>query len=141
MSDFSSLRRVARERAVREGMVARHNPKNLASAVLLEASRLALDFTWMSGRDAVVLRYQPASLEVPVRRMVEVLYTLIRLADELDIDLAGAAMREFTERERREALVVNFNVGRHDREAAVLRRAAVSVVDYCMSDFHAARPV
>jgi len=80
-------------------MVARHNPKNLASAVLLEASRLALDFTWMSGRDAVVLRYQPASLEVPVRRMVEVLYTLIRLADELDIDLAGAAMREFTERE------------------------------------------
>ena len=66
-----------------------HSPKNLASALSVEAAELLEHFQWLSEADSARL---PPDKRAQVRdEMADVLIYLVRLADKLDIDLLAAA--------------------------------------------------
>jgi NTP pyrophosphatase (non-canonical NTP hydrolase) len=69
-----------------------HAPKNLATALMVEAAELAEHFQWLS-------EAQSAQLGAKAKHAVaaepaDVLIYLTRLADKLEIDLARAARRK-----------------------------------------------
>jgi len=66
-----------------------HSPKNLASALAVEAAELLERFQWLTEDES---RNLPAAEHAKVRQeMADVLNYLVRLADKLDIDLLEAA--------------------------------------------------
>jgi len=66
-----------------------HSPKNLASALAVEAAELLEPFQWLTEEQS---RQLTAEQSEAVRdEMADVLLYLVRLADKLDIDLAAAA--------------------------------------------------
>jgi NTP pyrophosphatase (non-canonical NTP hydrolase) len=66
-----------------------HSPKNLASALSVEAAELLEPFQWLSEEQS---RQLTPEQSVAVREeMADVLLYLVRLADKLDVDLAEAA--------------------------------------------------
>jgi dCTP diphosphatase len=66
-----------------------HAPKNLAIAVSIEAAELLEHFQWLSQEAS---RRLPAADLAKVREeLADVLLYLVRLADELGVDLAAAA--------------------------------------------------
>ena len=66
-----------------------HSPKNLASALAVEAAELLEPFQWLTEEQS---RQLTAETSLAVREeMADVLLYLIRLADKLDIDLVAAA--------------------------------------------------
>jgi dCTP diphosphatase len=67
-----------------------HLPKNLAIALSVEAAELLENFQWLSEDDSKHLA--EGKLEKVSEEMADVLLYLIRLADKLNVDLAGAAL-------------------------------------------------
>jgi NTP pyrophosphatase (non-canonical NTP hydrolase) len=66
-----------------------HSPKNLASALAVEAAELLEPFQWLTEEQS---RQLTGETSLAVREeMADVLLYLIRLADKLDIDLVAAA--------------------------------------------------
>ena len=69
-----------------------HSPKNLASALIVEAAELLEHFQWLSGPESEALEDEKrGNVEL---EMADVLIYLVRLADRLDIDLLDAAARK-----------------------------------------------
>ncbi len=66
-----------------------HSPKNLASALAVEAAELLERFQWLTEGES--RRLPPAELEKVRQEMADVLNYLVRLADKLDVDLLEAA--------------------------------------------------
>ncbi len=66
-----------------------HAPKNLAIALSVEAAELLEHFQWLSEQASRQL--PPADLARVREELADVLLYLVRLADELGIDLAAAA--------------------------------------------------
>ena len=66
-----------------------HSPKNLASALAVEAAELLERFQWLTEDES--RRLPPAELEKVRHEMADVLNYLVRLADKLDVDLLEAA--------------------------------------------------
>ncbi len=66
-----------------------HSPKNLASALSVEAAELLEPFQWLT--EAQSRHLTAEQLEAVREEMADVLLYLIRLADKLGIDLAAAA--------------------------------------------------
>jgi NTP pyrophosphatase (non-canonical NTP hydrolase) len=65
-----------------------HSPKNLASALTVEAAELLEHFQWLQhGRSDEL---GPDKLVEVRHEMADVLVYLVRLADKLDVDLLGA---------------------------------------------------
>jgi len=69
-----------------------HTPKNLATALNVEAAELLEHFQWLKDEES-------RNLPDPVRQAVaeeiaDVLLYLIRIADKLDVDLVQAARRK-----------------------------------------------
>ena len=79
------LRRFAAERDWQQF----HAPKNLAIALSVEAAELLEHFQWLS--EEASRRLSPAELAKVREELADVLLYLVRLADELGIDLASAA--------------------------------------------------
>ena len=66
-----------------------HSPKNLASALIVEAAELLEHFQWLTEAESKSL---PAAELAKVREeMADVLIYLVRLADKLEVDLLEAA--------------------------------------------------
>lgn len=66
-----------------------HTPKNLATALSVEASELLEHFQWLTDVESANL---DAAQRTQVREeMADVLLYLVRLADRLDVDLVAAA--------------------------------------------------
>jgi NTP pyrophosphatase (non-canonical NTP hydrolase) len=66
-----------------------HSPRNLATALAVEAAELLEPFQWLTdeqGRDL-----PPATRAAVEEELADVLLYLVRLADRLDVDLAAAA--------------------------------------------------
>ena len=66
-----------------------HSPRNLATALAVEAAELLEPFQWLSdeqGRDL-----PPETRAAVEEELADVLLYLIRLADRLDVDLVAAA--------------------------------------------------
>jgi NTP pyrophosphatase (non-canonical NTP hydrolase) len=69
-----------------------HSPKNLATAIAVEAAELLEHFQWLTDAESVTL--DPAVREKAILEMADVFLYLVRLADKLDADLIEAARRK-----------------------------------------------
>jgi NTP pyrophosphatase (non-canonical NTP hydrolase) len=66
-----------------------HSPKNLATALTVEAAELLEHFQWL--KDGTAGELGPEKLAQVRAELADVLLYLIRLADKLDVDLIAAA--------------------------------------------------
>jgi len=66
-----------------------HSPKNLASALAVEAAELLERFQWLTEDQS--RRLPPEELARVREELADVLNYLVRLADKLDVDLLQAA--------------------------------------------------
>lgn len=66
-----------------------HSPRNLASALIVEAAELLEPFQWLSDEQSRDL--PPEARAAVEQELADVLIYLVRLADKLDVDLASAA--------------------------------------------------
>jgi NTP pyrophosphatase (non-canonical NTP hydrolase) len=80
-----SLRRFADER----DWAGFHSPKNLASALVVEAAELLEPFQWLSEADSRKL--PPEKLQAVSDEMADVLLYLTQLSSALGVDLLAAA--------------------------------------------------
>ncbi len=89
MTDLESLRNQLRTFAAERDWDQFHSPKNLASALAVEAAELLEKFQWLT--EAQSRQLPPAALEGVKEEVADVLLYLIRLSDKLGIDLIAAA--------------------------------------------------
>lgn len=87
--DLSALRDALRRFAEERDWDQFHSPKNLASALAVEAAELLEPFQWLTEDQSKNLT--PAQFSAVREEMADVLLYLIRLADKLDVDLVKAA--------------------------------------------------
>jgi NTP pyrophosphatase (non-canonical NTP hydrolase) len=66
-----------------------HSPRNLATALAVEAAELLEPFQWLTEEQSRSL--PPETLAAVEEELADVLLYLVRLADKLDVDLAAAA--------------------------------------------------
>jgi NTP pyrophosphatase (non-canonical NTP hydrolase) len=90
--DLTSLRDQLRDFARARDWAPFHSPKNLASALSVEAAELLEHFQWLTEDQSRTLG-EPQRVEVG-HEAADVLLYLIQLADQLDIDLLAAARRK-----------------------------------------------
>lgn len=69
-----------------------HTPRNLATALAVEAAELLEHFQWL--RDDESTSLQPEVREAVSLEAADVLLYLVRLADKLDLDLIELAQRK-----------------------------------------------
>jgi NTP pyrophosphatase (non-canonical NTP hydrolase) len=69
-----------------------HTPRNLATALSVEAAELLEHFQWLQDRE--VAAFDAPKRERIGEEMADVLLYLVRLADRLELDLAAAAWRK-----------------------------------------------
>ena len=86
---LSRLRDLLRQFAAERDWDQFHSPKNLASALAVEAAELLERFQWLTEDQS--RRLPPAELAKVREEMADVLNYLVRLADKLDVDLVAAA--------------------------------------------------
>jgi NTP pyrophosphatase (non-canonical NTP hydrolase) len=88
VSDLLQLRELVRQFVDERDWDQFHTPKNLASALTVEAAELLEHFQWLQhGR---LDELGPDKLTEVRHEMADVLVYLVRLADKLDVDLVGA---------------------------------------------------
>ncbi len=86
--DLTALRDLARQFVEERDWDQFHTPRNLASALCVEAAELLEPFQWLGAGGADELS---AAKRTAVRHeMADVLVYLVRLADKMDIDLYDA---------------------------------------------------
>ena len=86
------LRDKLREFAAQRDWDQFHTPKNLATALSVEAAELLEHFQWLTPEQST--RLAPDQKEKVRDEMADVLLYLIRLADKLDVDLLDAASKK-----------------------------------------------
>ena len=87
--DLAQLRDALRQFADERDWDQFHSPKNLASALAVEAAELLERFQWLTEDESRKL--PPAELARVREEMADVLNYLVRLADKLDVNLLEAA--------------------------------------------------
>lgn len=76
-----------------------HSPKNLATALIVEAAELVEHFQWLTEEQSRTL---PESVQDEVAlEMADMLIYLVRLADQLGVDLVESARHKMAMNERR----------------------------------------
>jgi dCTP diphosphatase len=90
--DIDQIKRRLREFAEVRDWDQFHSPKNLASAISVEAAELLEIFQWLTEENS-------KTLDTDTKKKVEqeisdVFLYLVRLADKLDIDILAAAARK-----------------------------------------------
>jgi len=71
-----------------------HSPKNLSMALIVEAGELVEHFQWIKQSESRDLpKDKLAAVE---EELADILVYLVRIADQLDIDLISAANRKMT---------------------------------------------
>ncbi len=71
-----------------------HTPKNLASALTVEAAELLEVFQWLTGEESQALSEK--QLEAVKEEVADIFIYLLRIADVLDIDIATAVSHKLT---------------------------------------------
>jgi dCTP diphosphatase len=71
-----------------------HTPKNLASALAVEASELLEIFQWLTDSQAISIKDDVARMCKVEEEMADVTLYLLRLADVLSLDLQKAVDRK-----------------------------------------------
>ncbi|ADU38815.1 nucleotide pyrophosphohydrolase [Variovorax paradoxus] len=91
-SELKSLVQALRDFAQARAWEPYHSPKNLASALSVEAAELLEHFQWLT--EAQSRSLDPAKRAEVGAEMADVFLYLLQLADKLDIDLIDAARRK-----------------------------------------------
>ena len=99
MNDFDRLRDALRAFAAARDWQAFHSPKNLATALSVEAAELLEVFQWMNEADSRNLDANAKA--AAAEEIADVLMYLIMVADELGIDPVAAAERKMIANERK----------------------------------------
>jgi len=86
---FRDLRDALRTFAAERDWDQFHSPRNLATALAVEAAELLEPFQWLT--EAQGRELPPATRAAVEEEMADVLLYLVRLADKLDVDLELAA--------------------------------------------------
>ena len=90
MSDpLRELREALRAFAAERDWDQFHSPRNLATALAVEAAELLEPFQWLTEEQSREL--PPDTRAAVAEEMADVLLYLVRRADKLDVDLAAAA--------------------------------------------------
>ena len=93
MSDaLQALQKALREFARERDWEQFHTPKNLATALSVEAAELLEHFQWLTDEQSRTL--DDAKRTAVGEELADVLLYLLQLADKLDIDLLQAAERK-----------------------------------------------
>jgi NTP pyrophosphatase (non-canonical NTP hydrolase) len=71
-----------------------HTPKNLASALAVEAAELLEVFQWLTDSQAISIKDDVARMSKVEEEMADVTLYLLRLADVLSLDLQKAVDRK-----------------------------------------------
>lgn len=87
--DLLQLRDALRAFAAEREWESFHSPRNLATALSVEAAELLEPFQWLTDEQSRQL--PPETLAAVKEELADVLLYLVRLADQLDVDLAEAA--------------------------------------------------
>lgn len=99
LSDIASLQQALRDFAEARDWQQFHTPKNLAMALMGEAAEVGEHFLWLDGPQSADL---PTDTKEEVAlELADVFLYLLRLADQLQIDLADAARRKLVINEQR----------------------------------------
>jgi len=88
--DIQSLQQTLRDFAAARHWQRFHTPKNLSTALLVEAAELAEIFQWMTAEESQAAQRDPATRERIADEMADVLLYLLQLADHCAIDLPSA---------------------------------------------------
>ena len=89
MNELDELRNQLRTFAAERDWDQFHSPKNLASALAVEAAELLENFQWLTEAESQQL--PPEALAAVRAEVADVLLYLIRISDKLGIDLLAAA--------------------------------------------------
>lgn len=89
--DIKAIQRQLREFSEERDWDQFHSPKNLATALAVEAAELLEPFQWLKEEESRKLAEKPADYALVREEIADVLIYLLRLADQLDIDLEQAA--------------------------------------------------
>ena len=76
-----------------------HSPKNLAMALIGEAAEVVEHFQWLTQEQSS--RLPPDKREEVALELADILIYLVRMADQLDIDLLASARRKIQVNENR----------------------------------------
>lgn len=88
MTQLEELREEVRRFVAERGWHRHHNPKNLAMALAVEAAEVLEHFQWCSEAESFALTAEKRT--AVAHELSDVLMGVLRVADLLEIDLAGA---------------------------------------------------
>jgi NTP pyrophosphatase (non-canonical NTP hydrolase) len=92
LSELEELREKLRKFASERDWDQFHSPKNLAMSVSVEAGELLEVFQWLTEEESRALT--PEGKAAAAEEIADVLLYLVRLGDQLGIDLAAAARQK-----------------------------------------------
>lgn len=88
--DLQALQQTLREFAAARHWQPFHTPKNLSTALLVEAAELAEIFQWMTAEQSQAAHLEPVMKAQIADEVADVLLYLLQLADQCAIDIPGA---------------------------------------------------
>lgn len=88
-TNIEDLRSALRDFAAERDWDQFHSPKNLATALAVEAAEILEHFQWLTEEQSRTL--VDAKRDEVAEELADVLLYLVRLADKLDVDLMAAA--------------------------------------------------
>lgn len=100
-SDLIALSDRLREFAAARDWEKFHTPKNLSSALSVEASELLEIFQWLTPEESSAVMADDKNRAAVLDEMADVLIYLVRMADVLDVDLVVAANAKVSRNETR----------------------------------------
>lgn len=92
MTEIPKLQERLREFAEQRDWKQFHSPKNLSMALIVEAGELAEHFQWLTQDESFNLAGE--KLEAVGEELADIFVYLVRLADQLDIDLPEVVERK-----------------------------------------------
>lgn len=95
-----------------------HSPKNLASALAVEAAELLEPFQWLT--EAQSRDLPPADRDAVVDEMADVFIYLLQLCNAMDVDLLSAAQRKIDANEQRYPVALSRGHNRKAGAAGIL---------------------
>ena len=88
--DIQALQLTLRKFAAARHWQPFHTPKNLSTALMVEAAELAEIFQWMTPDASKAAHLDPATKERVADEVADVLLYLLQMADHCDIDIPQA---------------------------------------------------
>lgn len=99
--DVGAIQERLRRFAVARDWERYHDPKNLATAVVVEAAELAELFQWLTPAEALAVKDDPERRHRASDEIADVLIYLLRLADLTDVDIGSAVKTKIDRNEAR----------------------------------------